>query len=61
VPGAHQAALSLLLLSWTAERKYDERLVGRDKDREGPLTHYHPEQNRLILGRKGSLIYQQSN
>jgi len=24
----------LLLLSWTGERKYDERLEGRDKDRE---------------------------
>jgi len=28
-----KAALSLALLSWTGERKYDERLEGQDKDR----------------------------
>lgn len=33
-PGAYQAALSLSLLKWTEQRKYDERLVGQDKDRE---------------------------
>ena len=29
-----KAALSLTLLSWTGERKYNEGLMGRDKDRE---------------------------
>ena len=29
-----KAALSLPLLSWTGERKYNERLVGQDKDKE---------------------------
>jgi len=43
------------------ERKYDERLVGQDKDRQRSLTDYCHGQNRLNLGRKGSLIYQQSN
>jgi len=41
--------------------KYDERLMGRDKDRERSLTNYCHGQNRLNLGRKGSLIYHQSN
>jgi len=27
-PGAHKGALSLSLLSWTRERKYNERLKG---------------------------------
>jgi len=29
-----RTALSLPLLSWTGEKEYDERLEGRDKDRE---------------------------
>jgi len=53
--------LSLPLLKWTGERKYDERLKGRDKDRERSLTNYCHRQNRLNLGRKGSLIHHQSN
>jgi len=53
--------LSLPLLSWTGERKYNERLEGQDKDRERSLTNYCQERNRLNLGRKGSLIYYQSN
>ena len=56
-----KTALSLPLLSWTGERTYDERLEGRDKDRERSLTNYCHGQNRLNLGRKGSLIYHQSN
>ena len=32
-----KAALSLPLLNWTGERKYNERLMGRGKDRE--ITH----------------------
>jgi len=47
-----KTALSLPLLSWTGERKYDERLEGRDKDRERSLTNYCHGQNRLNLGRK---------
>jgi len=56
-----KTALSLPLLSWTEERKYDERLEGRDKDRERSLTSYCHGQNKLNLGRKGSLIHNQSN
>jgi len=56
-----KTALSLPLLSWTGERKYDERLKGPDKDRERSFTNYHHGQNRLNLGRKGSLTHQQSN
>jgi len=56
-----KTALSSPLLNWIGERKYDERLEGRDKDRERTLTNYHHRQHRLYLGRKGSLIYHQSN
>jgi len=56
-----KTALSLHLLSCTGKRKYDERLEGRDKDRERSLTNYCHGQNRLNSGRKGSLIRQKSN
>ena len=56
-----KAALSLPLLNWTGERKYNERLVGQDKDRERLLSNYHHGQNRLDLGKKINLIYNQSN
>ena len=46
-----KAALSLVLLNWTEERKYDERLVGQDKDKERSLTSYCHGQNRLDLGK----------
>jgi len=36
-----KATPSLHLLSWTGERKYDERLKGRDKD-QGEITHHRP-------------------
>jgi len=52
---------SVPLLNWTEERKYDERLEGRDKDRERSTTSYHHGQNRLNLGRKERLNYHQSN
>jgi len=53
--------LSLPLLNWTGEREYDDRLEGRDKDRERSPTNYHHGQNNMNLGRKGSLIHHQSN
>ena len=50
MPGAHQSRSITLLLSWTGERrKYDERLVGRDKDRERSLTSYRHGKNRVDL------------
>jgi len=42
-----KAALSLPLLIWTAERKYNERLIGRGKGRERSRSNYHHRQNRL--------------
>jgi len=33
------------------ERKYNKRLMGRDKDSEKSLTSYHHGQNRLNLGK----------
>jgi len=39
MPGVHKAALSLPLLSWTGERKYNGRLIGQYKDREIPLIN----------------------
>jgi len=56
-----KTTLSLPLLSWTGERRYDERFKGQGKDRERSLTFYCHGQNRLNLGRKGSSIYDQSN
>jgi len=53
-----KAALSLPLLNWTREKKHNERLVGRDKDRECSPTSYRHRQNRLDLGK---LVYEQSN
>jgi len=38
---ATKAALSLPLLNWTGERKYKERLVGQDEDRERSFTNCH--------------------
>jgi len=46
-----KAALSLAQLSWTGERKYNERLVGQDKDRKRSFSNYHHRQNRLDLGK----------
>jgi len=48
-----KTSLSLPLLKWTGERKYDERLEVRDKDKERSLTDYCHGQNRLNLGTKG--------
>lgn len=42
------------------ERKYSERLVGQDKDRERPLTRYSHEQNRLESGKLVSFITNQT-
>jgi len=56
-----KTALPLPLLRWRGERKYDERLESRDKDRERSLVNYCHGQNRQNLGRKGSLINHQAN
>jgi len=53
-PGAHQSlsvTLSLPLLCWAGEKIYDERLMGRDEDRERSLSNYHHGQTRLDLGK----------
>jgi len=42
-----KTTLSLPLLSWTGERKYEGRLKGRDKDRERSLTSYRAKQTEL--------------
>jgi len=46
-----KAPLSLPFFNWTGEKKKDERLLGRDKDRERSLTDYHHGQNRLNWGK----------
>ena len=51
-PGAHQSHSITHLLSWTGERKHNERFMGQDKDRERSLTNYCHRQNRLDLGNK---------
>jgi len=60
-PRAHQKCSITPLLSWTGERKYDDRLVGREKDGERSLTNYHHGQSRLNVMRKKSLICHQSS
>jgi len=42
-----KAPLSFCLLNWTGKRKYGERLMGQDRDRERSLTNYRHGQNRL--------------
>jgi len=51
-----KTALSLTLLGCTRKRKYNDRLMDQNKDRERSLTSYCHGLNRLNLGRKGSLI-----
>ncbi|GAB0183043.1 hypothetical protein GRJ2_000769600 [Grus japonensis] len=51
-PGAHQSRAITPLVHQTGEKKYNEKLMGRDKDRERSPTNYHQEQNRLNLERK---------
>jgi len=48
----NKATLPLPLFYWTREKRYDESLVGPDKDRERSLTNYRHGQNRMNLGRK---------
>jgi len=52
-----KAALSLL--NWTGEKKYNKRLMGRDKDRG--ITHQLPSQAKQTQLGEISLIYHQSN
>jgi len=44
-----KATISLSLLSWRGEKKYNERLMDQDEDRERSLTIYHHGQNKLSL------------
>ena len=54
-----KAALSITpLLNWTGERKYNERLVGRDKDRE--ITQQVPSQTKQTRLGEIDLIYYQA-
>jgi len=55
-----KATLSLPLLSWTEEKKYDKRLVGQEKDGERSLSSYHWWSKQTQLG-EICLIYRQSN
>ena len=50
-PGAHQSRSIAPRLSWAGERRCEERLVGREEDRETALTHYRHGQNRLDSGK----------
>ena len=50
-PLAHSSPLGGM-----GRRKYNERLLGRDQDREGSLTNYGHRQNRLDLGKKNKPI-----
>ena len=46
MPGAHQSC-SVTAPPQAGERKYNKRLVGRDKDRERSFSNYCHRQNRL--------------
>jgi len=52
-----KAVLSLPLLSWTGERKYDKGLIDQDKGRAGSLTNYRRGQDRLSLGKLVYLLF----
>lgn len=45
-----------ILLSWTGERKQNERLVGWDKNRESSLTSYHHGQTASPWGNEFNLV-----
>ena len=47
-----KAALSFPLLSWTGERKYNERLVGRDKD-----SLIKQKQRSCVKAKKNKIFY----
>jgi len=46
-----KAPLSLHFTAGQGRKKYNEGLLGRDKDRERSLTYYCDGQNRLNLGK----------
>jgi len=46
-----KAGISLPLLNWTGEKKYNKMLMGLDKDRERKLAKYFHGQNKLNLGK----------
>jgi len=48
-----KTTLTLHLLNWTGERKYNERLEGQARDRERSLTNYHHGQTDYTWGVKG--------
>lgn len=59
IPGAHQSCSIAHHLSWTGERKYNERLVGQDKGMKRSLTSYCHMQDKLALGRLNEFIINQ--
>lgn len=46
-----KATLSFPLFNQRVKKKYNERLMGPDKNRERPLTSYHYGQNGFDLGK----------
>lgn len=42
MPGIHQSCSVTSLLSWSEERKYNEKPAGPDKDRDRSITNYSP-------------------
>ena len=51
-PGAHQSRSLTPLIHYTGEKRHNEMLAGRDKDRERSLTNCCHEQNRPNLERE---------
>jgi len=41
------------------QKKYEKRLMGRDKDREGSFTYYCHQKNRLDIGKLVQFVINQ--
>lgn len=54
MPIAHQSPSFTFLLNWTGERKYSERLLCQNKDKETSLIDFHP-------GKKGQNLFDWEN
>lgn len=58
-PGIHKSFSITPFLICTSERKYNEKLMGQDKDSKRSLSKYCHRQNRLQLGKLTKFITDQ--
>lgn len=58
-PGVHKSCSITPFFIWTGERKYNEKLMGQDKDSKRSLSKYYHRQNKLQLGKLTKFITNQ--